>query len=123
LTGSILYKDLAAKVHLLTGTVILPSDLRRLIRLAIANNMFHEPKIGSVAHNRTSLLLLEDASLASWAAFYTTDLLAPIANTVAAMRMWPESQEANQTVRTGPTISRKGMLTHRIAGRKHCFQS
>ncbi|KAM0259370.1 hypothetical protein ACHAQJ_003402 [Trichoderma viride] len=97
LTGSISYEDLAAKVHVLTGTTILPSDLRRLMRLAIANNMFHEPKIGSVAHNRTSLLLLEDASLASWAAFFTTDLLGPVANTVAAMRMWPGSQEANQT--------------------------
>lgn len=67
------------------------------MRLAIANNIFHEPKIGSVAHNRASLLLLEDESLASWAAFYTMDLLAPISQTVTAMKTWPGSQETNQT--------------------------
>ncbi|KAH8126894.1 S-adenosyl-L-methionine-dependent methyltransferase [Trichoderma asperelloides] len=97
LTDFISYEELAIKVHTLTGTTILPSDLRRLMRLAIANNIFHEPKIGSVAHNRASLLLLEDESLASWAAFYTMDLLAPISQTVAAMKMWPGSQETNQT--------------------------
>ncbi|UKZ91600.1 uncharacterized protein TrAFT101_006575 [Trichoderma asperellum] len=97
LTGSFSYEELAIRVHTLTGATILPSDLRRLMRLAIANNIFHEPKIGSVAHNRASLLLLEDESLASWAAFYTMDLLAPISQTVTAMKTWPGSQETNQT--------------------------
>ncbi|PON27705.1 O-methyltransferase [Trichoderma gamsii] len=100
LTGSISYEELAIKVHDLTGTTILPSDLRRLMRLAIANNIFQEPKIGSVAHNRASLLLLEDESLASWTAFYTMDLLAPISQTVAAMKAWPGSQETNETAKS-----------------------
>lgn len=85
------------------------------MRLAIANNIFHEPKIGSVAHNRASLLLLEDESLASWAAFYTMDLLAPISQTVAAMKMWPGSQETNQTASntSTTTILKRGALMSR----------
>lgn len=97
--GSITYEDLAVEVHRLSGTTIIPSDLRRLLRLAITNNTFHEPKIGSVAHNRTSLLLLDDAALANWAAFFTMDMMGPVANTVTAMKKWPGSQEANETVR------------------------
>ncbi|KAL7941177.1 S-adenosyl-L-methionine-dependent methyltransferase [Trichoderma barbatum] len=97
LLGLISYEDLSTEVHRLTGTVIIPSDLRRLLRLAIANNMFHEPKIGSVAHNRTSLLLLDDTALSNWVSFYTMDMMAPVAYTVAAMRKWPGSQEGNQT--------------------------
>lgn len=100
LIGAISYEELAIKIYDLTGTTVLPSDLRRLMRLAIANNIFHEPKIGLIAHNRASLLLLEDESLANWTAFYTMDLLAPISQTVAAMKMWPGSQETNQTART-----------------------
>lgn len=98
LKGVISYEDLAAEVHDLTGTAIYPFDLRRLLRLAMTNNIFQEPQAGYVAHNRTSLLLLEDETLASWVAMYTSDLLVPVANTVAAMRKWPGSQEANQTV-------------------------
>ncbi|KAL6699503.1 S-adenosyl-L-methionine-dependent methyltransferase [Trichoderma pleuroticola] len=97
LSGSITYEDLAVEVHRLSGTTVIPSDLRRLLRLAITNNMFHEPKIGSVAHNRTSLLLLDDAALANWAAFFTMDMMGPVANTVAAMKKWPGSQETNET--------------------------
>ncbi|KAL6803347.1 S-adenosyl-L-methionine-dependent methyltransferase [Trichoderma sp. SZMC 28013] len=97
LLGSITYEDLAVEVHRLSSTTIMPSDLRRLLRLAITNNMFHEPKIGSVAHNRTSLLLLNDTALANWAAFFTMDMMGPVANTVAAMKKWPGSQEANET--------------------------
>lgn len=74
------------------------------MRLAIANSIFQEPKIGSVAHNRASLLLLEDESLASWTAFYTMDLLAPISQTVAAMKKWPGSQETNETASTGAAM-------------------
>ncbi|KAL7897364.1 S-adenosyl-L-methionine-dependent methyltransferase [Trichoderma sp. SZMC 28014] len=97
LTEAISYEELAIKIHDLTDTTVEPSDLRRLMRLAIANNIFHEPKLGSIAHNRSSLLLLEDESLANWTAFYTMDLLAPISQTVAAMKTWPGSQETNQT--------------------------
>ncbi|KAM0478967.1 hypothetical protein ACHAPX_004945 [Trichoderma viride] len=100
LTGTVSYEDLATKIYDLTSTTMLPSDLRRLMRLAIANNIFHEPKIGSVAHNRASLLLLEDETLAGWTAFYTMDLLAPISQTVAAMKAWPGSQETNQTAKS-----------------------
>ncbi|UKZ83049.1 hypothetical protein TrVFT333_010850 [Trichoderma virens FT-333] len=97
LAGSISYGDLAVEIHRLSGTTIIPSDLRRLLRLAIANNIFQEPNIGSVAHNRASLLLLDDAALANWVAFFTMDMMAPIANTVAAMKKWPGSQETNET--------------------------
>lgn len=97
--GSISYRDLACEVRRLAGVDVSSADLRRLLRLAMVNNIFDEPETGLVTHNRTSLLLLEDETLASWVGMFTTDLLPSVAYTVAAMKRWPGSQEPNQTVR------------------------
>ncbi|XWW98370.1 hypothetical protein V2A60_006370 [Cordyceps javanica] len=96
-TGSIPYADLAAKIEHLTGTRVIVSDLKCIMRLAMANNLFSEPCPNHVAHSRSSLLLLEDPGVASWVAMFTTDLLRPIVNTVEAMKRWPGSQESNET--------------------------
>ncbi|KAF7563540.1 hypothetical protein G7046_g599 [Stylonectria norvegica] len=96
-TDSISYPDLAEELHRRVGFKFSATDLRRLLRLAISNRLFYEPKPGFVAHNRTSLLLLEDEALASWVGMFTVDFLSSIAYTVEAMKKWPASEEPNQT--------------------------
>ncbi|KAM0741261.1 hypothetical protein ACQRIT_004118 [Beauveria bassiana] len=96
-TGSIPYADLALKIEHLTGIKVIVSDLKCILRLAMANYLFSEPIPNHVAHSRSSLLMLEDPSVASWVGMFTTDLLRPIVNTVEAMKKWPGSQEPNET--------------------------
>ncbi|CAM1505847.1 Fc.00g114840.m01.CDS01 [Cosmosporella sp. VM-42] len=96
-SGSISFQDLATEVHKSAGIDLAALDLRRLLRLAICNRLFCEPEPGFVAHNRTSLLLLEDENLASWVGMFTVDFGSPIAHTVEAMKKWPASQEPNET--------------------------
>jgi hypothetical protein len=91
LSGSISYQELADKVN------VPMLNLRRLIRHAMTNHIFHEPEKGFVAHTRTSRLLLEDEPLINWVGFMTDDLWLPIANVVKAMKKWPGSGESNET--------------------------
>lgn len=96
-TGSITYQDLSVEVQKRVGIDIPSYDLRRLLRLAMANNLFYEPELGHVAHSRSSLLFLEDVNLSSWVEMYMGDFFAPVAYTATAMRKWPASQEDNET--------------------------
>lgn len=64
----------------------------------MANNLFCEPELGHVAHNCTSLVMLEDEALASWVGLYTVDLFLPVGNTVTAMQKWPGSEDLTETV-------------------------
>jgi hypothetical protein len=91
LSGSISYQDLADKVN------VPMLNLRRLIRHAMTNHIFHEPEKGFVAHTRTSRLLLEDLPLTNWVGFMMNDLWLPIAHVVKAMKKWPGSGESNET--------------------------
>jgi hypothetical protein len=91
LSGSISYQDLADKVN------VPMLNLRRLIRHAMTNHIFHEPEKGFVAHTRTSRLLLEDPPLTNWVGFMMNDLWLPIAHVVKAMKKWPGSGESNET--------------------------
>lgn len=118
--GSISFKDLAIKVGCVAGVDVAPTDLRRLLRLAIANNIFQEPEPGYVAHNRMSLLLIEDEGLANWVGMFTTDFMPSIAYTVAAMKKWPGSQEPNQTVWVHDSLEIPGTDTE--LGCEHCIQ-
>jgi len=98
LDGMISYEDLTAKVVTLNNGLDIPVlNLRRLIRHAIANRIFSEPKKGFVAHTRTSRLILEDAPLNNWVGFMCNDLWLPIANVVSAMKKWPASEEPTET--------------------------
>ena len=91
LSSSISYQELADKVD------VPMLNLRRLIRHAMTNHIFHEPEKGYVAHTRTSRLLLENPPLNAWVGFMTNDLWIPIANVVNAMKKWPGSGESNET--------------------------
>ncbi|EQL01820.1 hypothetical protein G6O67_007882 [Ophiocordyceps sinensis] len=96
--GSISYESLSAEIHKLKGVHVPPRDLRRLLRLAMTSSrLFLEQDNGRVSHNRKSLLLLQDKSLASWVGMFTVDLFGPVANTVPAMCKWPASEKDNET--------------------------
>jgi hypothetical protein len=91
LSGSISYQDLAQKVD------VPMLNLRRLIRHAMTNHIFHEPEKGFVAHTRTSRLLVENLQMHAWVGFFSKDVWLPIANVVNAMKKWPGSGESNET--------------------------
>lgn len=91
LEGSISYQELADKVD------VPMLNLRRLVRHAMTNHIFHEPVKGFVAHTRTSRLLIEDEPLRNWVGFMTNDIWLPIAQVVQAMKKWPGSGESNET--------------------------
>ncbi|KAL6837948.1 O-methyltransferase domain-containing protein [Trichoderma camerunense] len=98
LDGIISYEDLTAKVREMNnGLNISLLDLRRLIRHAMTNNIFTEPKKGFVAHSRTSQLIREDAPLRNWVGFMCNDLWLPVANVIPAMKKWPASEESTET--------------------------
>ncbi|KAH7312169.1 O-methyltransferase-domain-containing protein [Stachybotrys elegans] len=98
LDGIISYEDLAAKVVALNDGLDIPVlNLRRLVRHAMTNRIFAEPKKGFLAHTRVSRLMLEDEALSSWVGFMTHDLWLPMANVVGAMRRWPASEESTET--------------------------
>lgn len=98
LEGDISYEDLTAKVVELNKGLDIPVlNLRRLLRHAMTNRLFIEPRKGFVAHTRSSRILLEDERMNSWVGFMCRDLWLPIANVVDAMKKWPASQESTET--------------------------
>lgn len=92
------YDELTSKVVELNDGLDIPMlNLRRLLRHAMTNRIFTEPKKGYVAHTRTSRLILEDAPLHNWVGFMSSDLWLPVANVVNAMKKWPGSEELTET--------------------------
>jgi hypothetical protein len=72
-------------------------NLKRLVRHAITNHIFREPRKGYVAHTRTSRILVEDEQMAAWVGLTNEDIWLAMACTTDAMRKWPGSQEPNET--------------------------
>jgi hypothetical protein len=85
------YADLSKKV----GVDL--TNLRRLVRHAMTNHIFREPKPGYVAHTSSSRLLAENLQIQAWTGFCLEDLWPPITSTVDAMDRWPGSQEPTET--------------------------
>ncbi|KAK8124677.1 O-methyltransferase- family 2 [Apiospora kogelbergensis] len=94
---SITYDEISAKVQECTGKVILPFQLRTLLRHAMTNRVFCEPQKNRVAHTQMSRLLATNPKSNAWVGFLTGDLFPAFANVVAAMETWPGSQEPNET--------------------------
>lgn len=96
--GMISYEDLTAKVVDKNNGLNIPVlNLRRLIRHAMTNRLFVEPKKGFVAHTSASRLIAESPTMNSWIGFMTSDLGLPVANVVNALKKWPGSEESNET--------------------------
>ncbi|CAG8952635.1 hypothetical protein HYFRA_00009742 [Hymenoscyphus fraxineus] len=72
-------------------------DVKRILRHAMTNHIFKEPRKGVVAHTAASRLLFEDAQTADWVGSSTDDLWQAASQTVNAMVKFPGSQEPNET--------------------------
>ena len=70
--------------------------MRRLIRHAMTNHIFHEPRHGYVGHTRTSRLLAEDQPLRDWVGFHVGDCFAAASRTVDSLVKYPGSGEPTQ---------------------------
>lgn len=97
LEGEISFEDLTQKVVELNGFHIGVMNLRRLIRHAMLNHIFREPRKGFVAHTSTSRLLRENVLTANWVGFMCRDLWLPATHVIDAMKKWPGSEEPTET--------------------------
>lgn len=97
LTGEISYDEVAERSRELSGIYVPKLNLRRMIRHAITNYIFHEPRKGFVAHNRTSRLLLQDELISAWVGFICADMSVSVAKVVDAMIKWQGSEEPDET--------------------------
>ncbi|KAI1391387.1 S-adenosyl-L-methionine-dependent methyltransferase [Hypoxylon trugodes] len=73
------------------------THVRKLIRHAISQHVFQEPRPGVVTHSAASRLLAEDADLAAWARWCADDCWLAAYYTCEAMARWPGSEEPNET--------------------------
>ena len=73
------------------------SDLRRLLRMAIANYIFREPRNGVLAHTAISKLLAQDPLVHQWVRLVCDEMWPSGSRTIDAMMKWPGSQEPQHT--------------------------
>ncbi|KAI9727413.1 MAG: hypothetical protein M1834_008419 [Cirrosporium novae-zelandiae] len=70
---------------------------RRIMRHAMTNNIFYEPKPGFVTHTAESSLLVRSPSLAAWVGYTCEDTFPASAKMVEATEKWGAGEEKNQT--------------------------
>jgi hypothetical protein len=71
--------------------------IRRLLRMAISNNIFREPKKGTIAHSAISKLIAEEDLVYQWIGLVCNEMWPAGCKTVPAMIKWPGSEEPNET--------------------------
>jgi hypothetical protein len=91
LEGEISYTDLSAKCGLESAA------LRRLMRHAMTNGIFHEPTKDHIAHNSMSRILVEDRKTAAWVDLQTETILLGGAHQCEALDKWPGSESKRET--------------------------
>lgn len=74
------------------------SITRRLLRQAINNDIFTEPRKGVVAHNAVSRVLSENKGALDLVTVNGDELWQAGSQAINAMVKWPGSQEPNETV-------------------------
>ncbi|KAK6511688.1 hypothetical protein TWF481_000596 [Arthrobotrys musiformis] len=91
LDGEISYAEIAEKCKL-------PElKIRQVLRLAMTNRIFYEPRHGYVAHTAQSRLLREDPLMRNWVSYNTDDLAPASLQVVEALKKYPESGETGET--------------------------
>ncbi|KAI1407126.1 S-adenosyl-L-methionine-dependent methyltransferase [Hypoxylon sp. FL1857] len=85
------FKELATRCN------IDEHDLSRLMRTAIANHIFHEPRKGFVIHSAISKYLAEVPLLHSWIGLVCEEMWPLQHLVVEAIQKWPGSQEQQHT--------------------------
>jgi hypothetical protein len=73
------------------------SNTKRLVRHAMTNRVFVEPRAGYVAHNAASRVLHDDEQMQNWVGVTTSDFYQAAAKTVEAMLKYPASPEPAET--------------------------
>lgn len=91
LDGTITIEQLQAK------TSLDPINLTRLLRHAMANRLFQEPKPGVIAHTAASKLLAVDGDLQAWVGFNGEEVYPGSAHVVDALRQHPEATSLHHT--------------------------
>ena len=91
LEGEISYSDLSSKSGLELAA------LRRLVRHAMTNGIFHELTNDYVSHNSMSRILVEDQKTAAWVDLQTERIFIGGANQCEALDRWPGSESKRET--------------------------
>ncbi|KAI1345901.1 S-adenosyl-L-methionine-dependent methyltransferase [Xylaria sp. FL0043] len=73
------------------------SDIRKLVRYAVSQRIFEEPRPGIIRHSAASRLLAEDAGVHDYVATCSDELWQAAAQTCNAMARFPGSGEPTQT--------------------------
>ncbi|KAF2113610.1 hypothetical protein BDV96DRAFT_601098 [Lophiotrema nucula] len=73
------------------------SDVRRILRHAMAQYIFREPSPGAVEHTAASKALAEIPALASCVGFLANEMWPASTRLSDALRKWPGSEEPNET--------------------------
>lgn len=68
-----------------------PVNLARVLRAAMTNHIFCEPRPGLIAHTAASRLLASDPALAAWVGFNAEDILPAAAHVLPALRADPDA--------------------------------
>lgn len=71
--------------------------MRRLIRHAISQHVFQEPRPGVATHSAAPRLIAEDADLAAWVRWRADDCWIAAYHACEAVARWPGSEEPNET--------------------------
>ncbi|OKL62776.1 hypothetical protein UA08_01854 [Talaromyces atroroseus] len=91
LDGEIPFADLAASAGIDSAA------LTTILRFAIAQRIFREPRPGVIAHSSASRQIAEDTRVASWVGANVDDMWPAAERVVDALQKWPLASEPNQT--------------------------
>lgn len=72
-------------------------QLKRLVRHAMTNQIFHEPSKNHVAHTSLSQLLATDSRALGWTRFLTDAWWPVTTRTIDAVEKWPGSTNPKET--------------------------
>ncbi|KAK6541923.1 hypothetical protein TWF694_007698 [Orbilia ellipsospora] len=91
LEGDISYAEIGEKCK------VPELKIRQVLRLAMVNRLFYEPRHGYVAHTAASRLLREDPLMLNWVSYNTDDLAPASLKVVDALKQFPDSGETSDT--------------------------
>ncbi|CAI6332294.1 unnamed protein product [Periconia digitata] len=97
IASSISVDEEISYANLATRCKMDPTDLRRILQLAVSNLVFQEIRPGYIAHTTISHLIATDATVKSWIALVTEEMWPPASRGVDAMATWPNSQNLHET--------------------------
>lgn len=88
--GDVSYTEIAEK------TGLDETNAKRLIRHAMTNRIFQEPRPGYVAHTAASRILLDDHAMSDWVGVCASEFFQAAAKSVEALQKFPDSQETTE---------------------------